>query len=276
MWLACSAFIDLTRRFEMSKPRGYVDTGYLEMAARVVASYKERTYALMLVETGHRVLDVGCGPGTDTIPLAQLVGVSGRVVGVDFDEAMVAEADERAQEAGVRAWTTHRSADATSLPFEDGYFDSVRSERLFQHLTAPARALSEMTRVTRRDGWVVVLDTDWMTLSFDTGEIDIEQRLKDYKIAETLYNATAGRQLRRLFIQQGLEDLSVEVLPISGTDYGLGRQGALLDEVEQGALAAGLVTSDELERWRSSLEQADAQGVYFGTVNQVLVAGRKA
>lgn len=54
----------------MSHPKGYVDSDYLQLVAGIVAQYKQRTYALMHVEPGHTVLDVGCGPGTDTIPLA--------------------------------------------------------------------------------------------------------------------------------------------------------------------------------------------------------------
>jgi ubiquinone/menaquinone biosynthesis C-methylase UbiE len=259
----------------MSHPKGYVDSDYLQLVAKMVAQYKQRTYALMRIEPGHSVLDVGCGPGTDTIPLAQLVGDTGQVVGVDYDEAMIAEADQRAKEAGVSPWVVHRHADATALPFESATFDSSRSERLFQHLPDPEPALSEMIRVTRSGGWVVVLDTDFNTLSLDTAEVEIEQRLKSYRLEHHVHNAFAGRQLYRLFKQQGLVDVSVEMCPIYGTDYAVVREGAMLDEVEEGALAAGWVTSDELRRWRTSLEQADAQGVHFGSVNQTMVAGRK-
>ena len=59
---------------------------------------------------------MGCGPGTDTIPLAHYVGVSGQIVGVDYDAEMIAEADQRALKAGVSAWVTHKRADAIALP----------------------------------------------------------------------------------------------------------------------------------------------------------------
>jgi SAM-dependent methyltransferase len=221
------------------------------------------------------VLDVGCGPGTDTIPLAQLVGATGQVVGVDYDEAMTAEADQRAADAGVSVWVKHRHADAASLPFDPDSFDSSRSERLFQHLPHPERVLSEMVRVTKPGGWIVVLDTDHSTMSVYTSEVEIEQRLWRFRTEHCILNGFAGRQLYRLFKQQRLQDVSIEMCPISVTDYGVARRAALLDEVERDALAAGIVTANELQRWHRSLEQADAQGMYFSSVNQVMVSGRK-
>jgi ubiquinone/menaquinone biosynthesis C-methylase UbiE len=197
------------------------------------------------------------------------------VVGVDYDEAMIAEADQRAQEAGVTDWVAHRHADATALPFDPDTFDAARSERLFQHLPDPEPALSEMVRVTRSGGWVIVLDTDFGTLSIDTSEVEIEQRLKSYRLEHHVHNAFSGRQLYRLFKQQGLVDLTLEICPIYVTDYAVARQSGNLDEVEEGALAAERVTRGELRRWHTSLEEADARGVFFGSVTQTMVAGCK-
>jgi hypothetical protein len=139
----------------------------------------------------------------------------------------------------------------------------------------PELALSEMIRVTKPGGWIVALDTDWNTISEDTTEFEIEQRLRRFYVDEFLHNALAGRQLYRLFRLQKLADVSVEMCPIYVTDYAVGRRGAMRDELERDALAAGLVTEEELLRYRRSLEQADAEGIYFGCIVQVLLAGRK-
>jgi ubiquinone/menaquinone biosynthesis C-methylase UbiE len=161
----------------MSLPKGYVDPEYLQVVGELFAQLKQRTYGCMKIQPGHKVLDVGCGPATDTISLAQLAGSTGEVAGIDYDEAMVAEADQRAEKAGVKTWVRHKRADASALPFESEYFDACRSERLFQHLPNPAQALSEMTRVTKTNGQIVVLDTDWGTTSIDTDEVDLERKL---------------------------------------------------------------------------------------------------
>jgi ubiquinone/menaquinone biosynthesis C-methylase UbiE len=242
----------------------------------MVAKYKRRTHELMHIDAGHRVLDVGCGPGTDTVVLAELVGETGQVVGVDINEKLIRQADQRAAEAGASDLVEHRLADAYELPFDSACFDSARSERVFQHLFAPHQALCEMVRVTKSGGWIVVLDTDWSTMSWDTELIDIEQRLKLFHAERGFRNAFAGRQLYRLFRRTGLTDIHVEMAPTFVTNYAIGRRGALLDETEQAALEAGIITLDELEMWHNSLEKADSEGVCFGSIQQMMIAGRKA
>lgn len=259
----------------MTHVTGYLDPDYLQLVAETVGRHKRRTYDLMHISPGHKTLDVGCGPGTDTLQLADLVGETGHVTGVDVDPHLIHQANHRAVEAGVHQWTAHTLADANALPFDANHFDSARSERLFQHLPNAQTALAEMIRVTRPAGWIVVLDTDWSTLSIDTHLIDIEQRLKGYHVAHGTHNGYAGRQLYRLFRQAGLTDIHVEMAPTFSTDYTLMRQTVLLGETEQAALSAGVITPDELAAWHQSLEQAEAGGVYFGFFNQVIVAGRR-
>jgi ubiquinone/menaquinone biosynthesis C-methylase UbiE len=257
----------------MSQPKGYVDNEYLQIVATVTEHVKRRSYALMGIRPGDRVLDVGCGPGTDTLALARLVGGSGQVVGVDYDEAMITEADKAAGEADVGLCVKHRHADASALPFESGEFDSCRSERLFQHLCHPEQALSEMVRVTKPGGWIVVVDTDWGSLSIDSPHVDIERRVVRAHTERCLNNGYSGRQLYRLFRQRGLSDIAVEGFCLPALSHPMARQIAQLDEAEAEALSAGVVSSEELDIWRAGLEQADADGVFFSSGSLVLVAG---
>jgi ubiquinone/menaquinone biosynthesis C-methylase UbiE len=207
--------------------------------------------------------------------MGRLLGPQGRVLGVDHDPEMITEADERAREAGVSAWVKHGRAESNSLPFQSGTFDAVRSERLFQHLPDPRPTLAEMTRVARSGGLVVVLDTDWGSASTDTTEVAIERRLARAHAEHAANNGYAGRQLFRLFKQAGLEDVRVEVYANAATDYAFFRRATLEDEVERVAIAQGLVTPEDVQRLRASWEQADAEGAFFGSANQMLVVGRK-
>ena len=58
-------------------------------------AYKKHTYTLLEVQPGDAILDVGCGTGDDVHVLAEMVGPTGRVVGVDCSETMIAAALQR-------------------------------------------------------------------------------------------------------------------------------------------------------------------------------------
>lgn len=259
----------------MAGRKGYVDPAYLESLAKFVRHLKQRSYELMRVAPGQRIADLGCGPASDTLALGALVGAAGRVIGIDNDPQMIAEAERRRLQADGALPVEHRLADARAMPFDDGHFDACRCERLFQHLAPPEPGMREMVRVTRRGGWIVALDTDWGSASIDSAETGIERRIARARAERWLPNGYAGRQLFRLFAAHGLADISVELHPLLTRDYGFARQAGVLDQVESEALAAGEVTEDELGRWRADLEKADAEGLFFGAVMQVLIAGRK-
>jgi hypothetical protein len=88
-------------------------------------------------------------------------------------------------------------------------------------------------------------------------------------------NPYSGRRLHRMFRSRNLQDISVEVWPAFLTDYALARRLMRLDQIEQEALAAGVVDEGESKRWRSSLERAAALDGFFVSVTGVMVAGRK-
>ena len=63
-----------------------------------------------------------------------------------------------------------------------------------------------------------------------------------------------------------MRDIKIEMCPSYSTDLAVARQGVLMDELEQKALAAGIITTDELRRWHKSQEQAAAEGVSFASL----------
>jgi len=258
----------------MSTNDGAVDESYLRQVAELLQATKQRSYELMHIHPGSKVLDVGCGPATDTIALAQLVGPTGQVVGIDLNATFLAQADERADQAGVKPWVTHQHADATNLPFEANSFDACRSERMLQHLQHPEPAVAEMVRVTRSGGWIVLFEPDNGTFSIDTPEIDIERRLVRFE-AERVANGYAGRQLYRLLKRQHLTEVLVEMVPAYFTDYALVEQILGPAELAQEAVQHGVISEAEAQRWMVSLTEAGAEGVFFASVSGVLVAGRK-
>ncbi|MDA4130553.1 MAG: methyltransferase domain-containing protein, partial [Thaumarchaeota archaeon] len=115
---------------------------------------------------GARVLDAGCGPGSDAFEIARIVGNTGKVVGIDVSEVMINEARKRASNLGLPV--EFEVGDAQHLRFEDNSFDACRTERMLMHVPDAEKALSEMIRVTRSAGHLSVFDFDWDTVVVDS------------------------------------------------------------------------------------------------------------
>jgi SAM-dependent methyltransferase len=99
------------------------------------------------VEAGHRVLDVGSGPGALTAQLVDRVG-PGTVAAVDPSEPFVAAASARFPEVDVRRGV------AEQLPFADDTFDAALAQLVVHFMDDPVAGLREMRRVTRPGGVV--------------------------------------------------------------------------------------------------------------------------
>jgi ubiquinone/menaquinone biosynthesis C-methylase UbiE len=183
---------------------------HLDTCAQVNAERTQRVDALPQVGEGHRVLDVGRGPGTDTLPLARLVGPTGHVSGVDLNRAMVEHANQRAAAGGMGAWVDHRVCNAPALPFADASFDACHAERVFLHLPRPEAALAEMVRVVTPGGRIAVIDGDGATCSIDTPESDIERQILPFWIG-THHNGSVSRRLDRFCQRHGLVDVAMEI-----------------------------------------------------------------
>ena len=77
------------------------------------------------LRNGGRVLDLGCGLGDDTFQIAERVGASGRVTGVDVSTSMIDEARRRAEARGLPV--DFEVGDSQALRFDTGTFDGVRA-----------------------------------------------------------------------------------------------------------------------------------------------------
>src|SRR5262245_54315371 len=76
---------------------GSLDAEQLVTVASLTAPVKRRMVKLLAARRGHRILDIGCGPGLDTLTLGKAVGPTGLVVGVDHDPRMIDAATDRAR-----------------------------------------------------------------------------------------------------------------------------------------------------------------------------------
>src|SRR5687767_1693770 len=105
---------------------------------------------------GYAVLECGCGVGSITLDIAELVA-PGRVVGIDMNESQLAIARKNAAARGLSNVSFERG-NVYSLHFSDATFDAVLAHTLLIHLNDPLSALKEMRRVLKPGGVIGVSD----------------------------------------------------------------------------------------------------------------------
>ncbi|KAJ5101331.1 hypothetical protein NUU61_003553 [Penicillium alfredii] len=118
-------------------------------------------YLLPHLQPYMSILDVGCGPGSISIDLAQRVP-SGHVIGVEYVSDPLDGARELASAAGVKN-ISFQVGDIHDLPFPENTFDVVHAHQVLQHIADPVQALHEMRRVAKPGGIVAARESAGLT-----------------------------------------------------------------------------------------------------------------
>lgn len=110
------------------------------------------------VSEGQSVLDVATGTGDLAFLFQKEVGADGRVVGLDLTPEMLEVAKQKAElrQAKTIDWI---EGDSMNLPFADNTFDVATISYGVRNVKDPQKAISELVRVTRAGGVVLVLET---------------------------------------------------------------------------------------------------------------------
>ena len=234
---------------------------------------KRRTFDLLDVHKGDKILDVGCGTGEDVQRLAQMVGSSGEVIGVDSSESMINEAYKRSKGKGLPV--KFFVGDVHRLNFADNSFDCCRAERIFQHIKNSKQALAEMIRVSKYGANIFVGEPDWETLVINNTDRIVTRKIANFICDHIVCNGWIGRQLPILFKEFGLTDIVIDTGTVILDDYILADKFWRLRENAKRAQDTGIVSEKEITSWLKELEDADKTGHFFGSISGFAVCGRK-
>ena len=170
------------------------------------------------LKAGFNVLDCGCGVGSITLDLAELV-VPGKVIGVDMDNGQLEIACANAKERELTN-VTFEQGDVYGLHFDSGMFDAVLAHTLLYHLSDPVRALKELRRVLKPGGIAAISDDDFDTVTVSPDHPFVKRIAEIWKNVVIFNggNPFYSRNLRGLMLEAGFA--RTEGFAVAAEHYG--------------------------------------------------------
>jgi ubiquinone/menaquinone biosynthesis C-methylase UbiE len=253
----------------------------------VLRSHRWRTaensvgYLLPHLTEGMRLLDVGCGPGTITMDLAERVGPSGRVTALErTEEALGLARDEAARRGATNV--DFVVGDAQHMDLSDDLFDVVHAHQVLHHLDDPVRGLQEMRRVCRPGGLVADRESDYAAFAWYPRLPELDRWMAIYQQVARANGAEpdAGRRLLSWARAAGFTDVaagsSTWCFTSSEDKAWWGGQWAermVSSDLAAQAVESGVATRADLEDvaagWRS---WADDEGAWFSVLHGEILA----
>jgi ubiquinone/menaquinone biosynthesis C-methylase UbiE len=233
---------------------------------------KEESFRIIAATGPERVLDAGCGAGSDLLSLAPLLPPWSRIVGLDASASLLATAAQRT--ASHRDRCNLVRGDLTHIPCRSGVFNACRIDRVLQHIPDPEQVVRELIRVLGPGGTLVAFDNDWDTLSIGMSDTDASARLTRFW-SDSFASGRTGKDLAGIFHRVGLTDIHAEAKMLTLTDLSLAEKvfdiPALLSRMKQ----AGQLSDGEIAAIKTDLERRANEGTFTSGYTAYLVWGRK-
>jgi ubiquinone/menaquinone biosynthesis C-methylase UbiE len=223
--------------------------------------------ASLALRPGDRVLDVGVGPGLLAAEMAAEVGPDGRVCGIDISDSMLSIAATRADVTGGPPIELGL-ASAGRIPHGPGSFDVVVSTQVLEYVDDVPGALDEIRRVLRPGGRVVLLDTDWGSIVWRSGDNTRMQRVLT-AFEEHLSDPYLPRTLGDSLEKAGFTVTHLQVVPMLNAGYDPRTYSAGLVDIVAGFVPGrNEVTEEEAQGWADDLRTLGDS--YFFSLNRYL------
>jgi SAM-dependent methyltransferase len=164
--------------------------------------------------------------------------------------------------------------DAATLPFENETFDAVMSSQVFEYLDRTGEALSEIFRVLKPGGLVLIHDTDWGALLWHSSDAERMSRILqvwDGHLADPSLPQSLGSRLKAA----GFAEVGAEPYIQLETELERGSVSDILMQFIVGYVESQGVPAADAIAWKEDLEKLGTAGAYFFNSNEYIFTGRK-
>lgn len=230
------------------------------------------------LKSGEQVLDISCGTGLVTFPIAKAVGEDGQVTGVDLSEKMIEQAESEAEDKRISNVSFHHM-DAEELDLPDSSFDVAINSLGLMYYPDPDKAVSEMYRVLKPGGRAVALVWGRRSACGWADIFPIVDRRVESDVCPLFFQLGTGENLRQTFERAGFDKVKTDRLNVS-LDYKTDEE-AIIGAFLGGAVALAYRKFDDQTKEEVHAEYIDSikpywDGSWYKIPGEfVVVSGRK-
>jgi arsenite methyltransferase len=219
------------------------------------------------IQPGERVLEAGCGGGALLPILAAAVGEGGCVVGIDISSDQVAAAQSVCRAS---APAKAEVQDINQLPYDDASFDAIIAIQVIEYLEQPGRALSELRRVCRANGRLIVFATNWDTVFWNCGAPELTLRVQSAWHKHAPY-PNLPAELRPLLVSAGFKMVHQSPVTIINNTFHEDTFSYWASQLIL-AFATGrnLISAEDADDWITAVKESEAGGTFFFSSTPVL------
>lgn len=213
------------------------------------------------------MLEIGCGTGQLLSDLALAIGSSGRAFGLEPQPLFAKEAEHHISEQKLAATARILSGRAEDIPLPDTSIDICVAQTVLIHIPPDVlpRVFAEVKRVLKPGGRFISVDQDGDTWIIDHPQRAVTRKVIQFNSDYRYADGWTGRYLKRLFRQNGFEDVHVQGWTHSDTE----RESYLYEmshRIAQSAAEHGAISQDECVKWLNKLDKQVLAGNFFSSI----------
>jgi ubiquinone/menaquinone biosynthesis C-methylase UbiE len=199
------------------------------------------------------------------------VGAQGKVIGLDSSTSMLSVAQSLKPKNLDHVTFMH--GDIRNPVFKDNSFDAIYVERLLQISPEPFEILTQLIRILKPGGTLVITEPDWGTMALDPGDKETIRSLISF-CTDSFPDGWTGRKLHRYFIESEL-DTTIEVEPVVMQDFPTIRRAMNFDNFIAGAVQNGKMSQIQADELMDGFQKAGEKGTFFFSYMIYRVIGKK-
>jgi len=245
---------------------------YLEDTFKGLKALKDYSYQSFLSIKQGTILDLGCGIGMDVRNMASATEYPTTFIGIDHDASMIQKANT---DKGTAANVQFINQEVSPLPFEANSIAGIRAERLFQHLPEPKKVLEDIAKVLQPGGVLVIVETDWDSISFYNAAVDIEAQVRYFLVHQKVVQGKIAKQLTRDLDNAQFRNISLRIFPTVLYTFKDACTYFWIDKIMDEMTAQGILSTTQCNDFLNSLKHADKEGYFACSINMSITSCTK-